>query len=720
MKTIFRKIILLHTLLLLGVWGAYAQSLPTQGAVTITEHTLFENSITLTGDLSINVKSGVLCVITGNIAGDFNLTKTGAGRLIINGDKTYTGTTTVSNGLLEVLVSPFRSKLMPGTPFNSSSIAVEENATISFNTSASSQGTAFTFANVISGKGNLEKKNTGTLRLTAENTYTGTTTIEDGKLIIGDGVDELHTKSSSFLLSTADATLRLESQKLNVLNSKISGLGNLEVDIPNYLVFNKDVTNAGETTIEGKNVTFDGLAPNNINISENVKLLLAVYNYDGVISGEGEVIFGSLAGSKIGTVTKSQNYTGRTTIAKDRTLILEASGSIANSSQVILQDSAKIDFTGYTAGDEVVLRNLRSTSETAEIIIAENQTLNLHNDKANIKYQGILSGRGNYNFHGDAGSQWTFAGTHTDRGVFNMGYGNLYLAADWMGKFNFSAKEEIGIGKLWVVGERNIEGDFTLEHQPIIHFDLTASEASRLQCDSRMYYAPGTVVDLEVKADLEDTYVLMNTEGLNLNNFELNMIGDWKEGELFKDGNNLKLRPIVTDLDAPVPGNAGELVVGDVTDNSIEVSWTKAEDDVTEQADLAYRVEYGWTNDQFETAWEKDITTILLEELLADTEYTIVVKVRDEAENLAAYEEVKVTTLPAAGLAELQDAGAKIWSSPEGVHFSLQKIEHISVYDIFGVLIHHVQDAVGDIKLPLIQGIYIIKIAGDAVKITIK
>src|SRR5690554_471099 len=128
MKTIFRKTILLHTLLLLGVWGAYAQSLPTQGTVTITEQTLFENSITLTGDLSINVKSGVLCVITGNIAGDFNLTKTGAGRLIINGDKTYTGTTTVSNGLLEVLVSPFRSKLMPGTPFNSSSIAVEENA----------------------------------------------------------------------------------------------------------------------------------------------------------------------------------------------------------------------------------------------------------------------------------------------------------------------------------------------------------------------------------------------------------------------------------------------------------------------------------------------------------------------------------------------------------------------------------------------------------------
>lgn len=198
------------------------------------------------------------------------------------------------------------------------------------------------------------------------------------------------------------------------------------------------------------------------------------------------------------------------------------------------------------------------------------------------------------------------------------------------------------------------------------------------------------------------------------------MIGDWKEGELFKDGNSLKLRPIVTDLDAPVPGNAGELVVGDVTDNSIEVSWTKAEDDVTEQADLAYRVEYGWTYDQFETAWEKDITTILLEELLADTEYTIVVKVHDEAENVAAYEEVKVRTLPAAGLAELQDAGAKIWSSPEGVHFSLQKIEHISVYDIFGVLIHHVQDAVGEIKLPLIQGIYIIKIAGDAVKITIK
>ena len=59
MKTIFRKTILLHTLLLLGVWGAYAQNLPTQGTVTITEHTLFENSITLTGDLHM----GVVCSV---------------------------------------------------------------------------------------------------------------------------------------------------------------------------------------------------------------------------------------------------------------------------------------------------------------------------------------------------------------------------------------------------------------------------------------------------------------------------------------------------------------------------------------------------------------------------------------------------------------------------------------------------------------------------------
>ncbi|GHU38619.1 hypothetical protein AGMMS50256_38050 [Betaproteobacteria bacterium] len=102
-----------------------------------------------------------------------SLTKTGAGTLTLSGANTYTGNTTIADGTLEVT----------GTLGNGSYAGTIANAgTLLFNQSADQ-----TLSGLLSRTGTLTKDGAGTLILTADNIYTGLTTISDGTLQIGDG-----------------------------------------------------------------------------------------------------------------------------------------------------------------------------------------------------------------------------------------------------------------------------------------------------------------------------------------------------------------------------------------------------------------------------------------------------------------------------------------------------------------------------------------------------
>ena len=86
---------------------------------------------------------------------------------------TYSGTTTISAGTLQIGAGSTSGSL-------SSSTSITNNANIVFNRSDS-----LTVSNAISGTGNLTQAGAGTLILTGNNGYTGTTTINAGTLQIG-------------------------------------------------------------------------------------------------------------------------------------------------------------------------------------------------------------------------------------------------------------------------------------------------------------------------------------------------------------------------------------------------------------------------------------------------------------------------------------------------------------------------------------------------------
>ena len=105
---------------------------------------------------------------SGAIGGSGSIEKQGSDNVILTGENTYTGGTTISSGNLTV-----------GNGGTSGSIVgdVVNNGGLTF-----SRADNVTFDGVISGKGGVVKTAPGSLRLTGTSTYAGPTTISEGEL----------------------------------------------------------------------------------------------------------------------------------------------------------------------------------------------------------------------------------------------------------------------------------------------------------------------------------------------------------------------------------------------------------------------------------------------------------------------------------------------------------------------------------------------------------
>lgn len=101
-----------------------------------------------------------------NITGTWALMKSGSGTLVLNGTNTYTGGTTVSEGVLQ-----------------GDTISLQGNI-LNYGQVTFHQTSDGTYAGVISGTGSLSKDATGLLILTGDHTYTGATTIHAGALAV--------------------------------------------------------------------------------------------------------------------------------------------------------------------------------------------------------------------------------------------------------------------------------------------------------------------------------------------------------------------------------------------------------------------------------------------------------------------------------------------------------------------------------------------------------
>jgi len=83
--------------------SAFAQTVPSSGTLTLNNGQTASNSVTLSGNLTINVTNGT-AYVTGKISGPSNctVTKTGVGKLVFTNYNDYYGPTIITDGKLQI------------------------------------------------------------------------------------------------------------------------------------------------------------------------------------------------------------------------------------------------------------------------------------------------------------------------------------------------------------------------------------------------------------------------------------------------------------------------------------------------------------------------------------------------------------------------------------------------------------------------------------------
>ncbi len=337
------------------------------GSGTVADNGVFDVSAAGGGAVTIGSLSGSGTVFLGsnnlnltNASTSFSGAIAGVGGLIVsggtqtlNGSSSYTGSTTIGAGTLQL-----GDGIVNGSIIGN----VVDNGTLAFN-----QLNAATFSGIISGSGGVTQLGTGIAALTGANTYTGGTRITVGTLQIGNGGT-----TGSIVGDVVDnGTLAFDRSDSMTFAGTISGAGNvsqvgggnLTLTAINSYTGTTTINSTAELTLGGSgsiaassSVIDNGIldlsattaAPKIASLAgagavtlggQFLELTNAVDTFSGAITGTGGLSVSG--GTEILSGTSS--FTGATKVTGGT---LTVNGSIINSSGVTVNSGGTLAGTG--------------------------------------------------------------------------------------------------------------------------------------------------------------------------------------------------------------------------------------------------------------------------------------------------------------------------------------------------------------------------------------
>ncbi len=373
---------------------------------SLTGSGVVTNGLTGIGKLSVggdNTTDADFSGVIQNGTGTLNVIKVGTGTQTLSGTNTYTGSTTISSGVLKIATlgnGGVAGNL--GKATNAAANLVFDGGTLqytgvtastdrNFTINAGKTGTfdilSATTALTVSGgsaatTGALVKDGLGTLILSGANLHGGNTTISLGTLKLGaaDVLPDGAGKGNLIVLDTLD---------LNGFSDTVNGLSgagtitSTAAGTPTFSIGNNDQTSA----------------------------------FSGVITNSAGTLSLAKVGSGALTLSGTNTYNGSTLVSLG-TLAVNGGAAVPDSSAVnLFQVGANLQIlASETIGS---LAGFGDTALTAGV------TFTTGNNNGSTTYRGVISGNGNVEKSGSG--VWTLGGTNTFGGSFTITSGTITL-----------------------------------------------------------------------------------------------------------------------------------------------------------------------------------------------------------------------------------------------------------------------------------------------------
>ncbi|MFL3055313.1 fibronectin-binding autotransporter adhesin ShdA [Salmonella enterica] len=378
-----------------------------------------------TGDVTI-AESATLALSQGtldnNVTGEGQIVKSGSDELIVTGDNTYSGGTTISGG---TLTADHADSLGTGAVANSGVLQVGEGE----------------LENTLSGSGSLVKTGTGELTLSGDNTYSGGTTITGGTLT-ADHADSLGSGDidNSGVLKVGEGDLE----------NTLSGSGSLVKTGTGELTLSGGNDYSGGTTIIGGTLTADHADSLGTGAVANSGVLqVGEGELENTLSGSGSLV---KTGTGELTLSGDNSYSGGTTIIGGTLTADHAdslgTGAVANS--------------GVLQVGEGELENTLSGS--GSLVKTGTGELTLSGDNSYSGGTTIIGGTLTADHADSLGT-----GAVANSGVLQVGEGELENTLSGSGSL-----VKTGTGELTLGGDNSYSGDTTIADGTLIAANVNA------------------------------------------------------------------------------------------------------------------------------------------------------------------------------------------------------------------------------------------------------